>query len=162
MARPASEYPTELELQILKVLWYHAPQPVSQVREALAGQDRKLAHTSVITTLNTMVRKDYLKRVKDGKTWLFSPRGRGGHLASHAGRRGGPRLRRFGQVGPAQPVRRPRSGRRRAQRAAPTDQSETQGPNAESELEPDLENRTAFEPLGGDQVDGTHDNGKLP
>ncbi len=74
MARPASEYPTELELQILKVLWYHAPQPVSQVREALAGQDRKLAHTSVITTLNTMVRKDYLKRVKDGKTWLFSPR----------------------------------------------------------------------------------------
>jgi BlaI family transcriptional regulator, penicillinase repressor len=74
MARPASGYPTELELQILKVLWHHAPQPVSQVREALAAQDRKLAHTSVITTLNTMVRKAYLKRVKDGKTWLFSPR----------------------------------------------------------------------------------------
>jgi predicted transcriptional regulator len=74
MARPASGHPTELELQILKVLWQHAPQPVSQVREALAGQDRKLAHTSVITTLNTMVRKAYLERVKNGKTWLFSPR----------------------------------------------------------------------------------------
>jgi len=73
MARPASAQPTELELQILKVLWRRSPQPVSEVREALAHEDRKLAHTSVITTLNTMVRKKYLKRVKNGKAFLFSP-----------------------------------------------------------------------------------------
>jgi BlaI family penicillinase repressor len=73
MARPASAQPTELELQILKVLWRRSPQPVSAVREALAQEERKLAHTSVITTLNTMVRKKYLKRVKNGKAFLFSP-----------------------------------------------------------------------------------------
>jgi predicted transcriptional regulator len=73
MARPASAQPTGLELQILKVLWRRSPQPVSAVREALAQEDRKLAHTSVITTLNTMVRKKYLKRVKNGKAFLFSP-----------------------------------------------------------------------------------------
>ena|SRR5580704_1875558 len=73
MARPASAQPTELELQILKVLWRRSPQPVSEVREALAQEERKLAHTSVITTLNTMVRKKYLKRVKNGKAFLFSP-----------------------------------------------------------------------------------------
>lgn len=73
MPRPASPQPTELELQILKVLWERSPQLVSEVREALSRQGRKLAHTSVITTLNTMVRKNYLKRAKSGKALLFSP-----------------------------------------------------------------------------------------
>ena len=73
MARPRAAQPTELELLILKVLWRRSPQPVSEVREALAQEDRPLAHTSVITTLNTMVRKKYLKRVKEGKAFLFSP-----------------------------------------------------------------------------------------
>jgi len=73
MARPTSRQPTKLELQILKVLWQHFPQPASDVRDALAQQGRKLAHTSVITTLNTMVRKKYLKRARAGKAFLFSP-----------------------------------------------------------------------------------------
>ena len=40
MARPASEYPTELELQILKLLWEQAPRTVRQVRDALAENGR--------------------------------------------------------------------------------------------------------------------------
>ncbi len=74
MSRPVSPQPTELELMILKVLWRRSPQAVSEVREALAAEDRPLAHTSVITTLNTMVRKKYLTRVKEGKAFLFSPK----------------------------------------------------------------------------------------
>ena len=74
MARPKLGHPTELELRILKVLWRRCPQPVSEVRETLAQEGRKLAHTSVITTLNTMVRKKYLKRAKAGRAFLFSPR----------------------------------------------------------------------------------------
>jgi BlaI family penicillinase repressor len=73
MARPKLGHPTELELRILKVLWRRSPQPVSGVRETLAQEGRKLAHTSVITTLNTMVRKKYLKRAKAGRAFLFSP-----------------------------------------------------------------------------------------
>jgi BlaI family penicillinase repressor len=74
MVRPQLGHPTELELRILKVLWRRSPQPVSEVREALGQQGRKLAHTSVITTLNTMVRKKYVRRVKAGRAFLFSPR----------------------------------------------------------------------------------------
>jgi predicted transcriptional regulator len=73
MARPKSEHPTELELQILKVLWGRAPLMVREVREALAAAGRDIAHTSVITTLNTMVAKRYLQRKRQGKALLFSP-----------------------------------------------------------------------------------------
>lgn len=74
MARPAAEHPTELELLILKVLWERSPLPVRDVRQALADGGRDLAHTSVITTLNTMVAKTYLRRSMDGNACLFSPR----------------------------------------------------------------------------------------
>ncbi len=75
MARPRSEYPTKLELEILKVLWDEAPLPVREVRTRLEEQaKRKLTHSSVITMLNIMVRKGYLRRRKQGKAFLFSPK----------------------------------------------------------------------------------------
>ncbi len=73
MARPASEHPTGLELQILKILWDRAPLMVRDVRRELAETGRDIAHTSVITTLNTMVDKRFLKRKKQGNAFLFSP-----------------------------------------------------------------------------------------
>ena len=36
MARPVAEQPTELELQFLKILWEKSPQPVREIRDALA------------------------------------------------------------------------------------------------------------------------------
>lgn len=74
MARPASKYPTELELLILKVLWQQSPLLARDVQAALAIDGRELAKTSIITTLNTMVTKRYLARKKQGNTYLFSPR----------------------------------------------------------------------------------------
>lgn len=74
MVRPKSEYPTELELLILKVLWRRSPLAVREVREALAEAGRELAHTSVITTLNVMARKKYLRRTMRGNACLFEPR----------------------------------------------------------------------------------------
>jgi BlaI family penicillinase repressor len=75
MPRPKSEHPTELELQILKVLWERQePLTVREVRQGLATAGRALAHTSVITTLNVMVRKKYLSRSMQGKACLFAPR----------------------------------------------------------------------------------------
>ena len=73
MARPASEHPTELELSILKVLWQKAPKTVDEVRESLAAAGRELAHSSVITIMNIMVRKKYLKRAKNGRAFEFTP-----------------------------------------------------------------------------------------
>jgi len=74
MARPASRYPTELELQILKLLWPSSPLLARDVQQLLAESGRDLAKTSVITTLNTMVDKKYLRRKKRGNSFLFSPR----------------------------------------------------------------------------------------
>lgn len=75
MARPSSEHPTELELEILKVLWQESPLPVRDVRRRLAEEaGRVLAHSSVITMLNIMVRKGYLRRKRDGKAFLFAPK----------------------------------------------------------------------------------------
>lgn len=75
MARPVSEHPTELELQILKILWDDSPLTVREIRDALAQRGRDLAHTSVITTLGTMVDKDQLERLdpEQGKAFRFSP-----------------------------------------------------------------------------------------
>ena len=67
MARPASEHPTELELSILKLLWQKAPRLVEEVREGLASAGRELTYSSVITIMNIMVRKKYLKRNKNGR-----------------------------------------------------------------------------------------------
>lgn len=74
MPRPTSEQPTELELQFLKILWQKSPLPVREIRDMLALTGRDIAHTSVITTLNTMVKKRFLIRKKEGKAFLFAPR----------------------------------------------------------------------------------------
>jgi len=71
MARPSSRYPTELELEILKVLWRDGPAPVRDVRDALAGF-RELAYTSVMTIMNIMTKKGYLKRTKQGGRYVYS------------------------------------------------------------------------------------------
>ena len=106
MVRPPSSSPTELELLILKVLWRKSPQTVREVREALATAGRKLAHTSVITTLNVMVRKKYLRRSMQGNACLFAPRlTHTAVYAPHACRRGRARIRRFGESSRSQLIR---------------------------------------------------------
>ncbi len=75
MPRQESEFPTELELEILKVLWEESPLPVRDVRDRLETEaGRTLAHSTVITMLNIMHRKGYLRRRKQGKSFLFRPK----------------------------------------------------------------------------------------
>ena len=71
----SSKFPTDLELQILKILWDQSPLTARQIKDALAGTGRKLAHTSVITTLQKMVDKSQLKQLKptEGKAYRFAP-----------------------------------------------------------------------------------------
>lgn len=76
MVRPMSEHPTELELQILKILWeQESPLTVREIRDKLAKLGRDLAHTSVITTLGTMVDKNQLEKLPpvQGKAFRFTP-----------------------------------------------------------------------------------------
>ena len=73
MARPSSRHPTELELEILKILWQAGPLPVRRVRDALAPA-RDLAYTSVMTIMNIMVDKGYLARRKQGASYVYRAR----------------------------------------------------------------------------------------
>ena len=70
MARPPSRYPTELELEILKILWRHGPRSGREVRDTLF-QRRELAYTSVMTVLNIMTKKKYLRRDKSGANFIY-------------------------------------------------------------------------------------------
>ncbi|MFO1062518.1 MAG: BlaI/MecI/CopY family transcriptional regulator [Pirellulales bacterium] len=69
------EQPTELELEILKVLWDQSPLTVREVRDVLAAGGRDLAHTTVITMLTTMVEKGQVQKLEplQGKAFRFSP-----------------------------------------------------------------------------------------
>jgi predicted transcriptional regulator len=72
MARRSSSHPTELELEILKILWRDGPAPVRQVRDALAGT-RDLAYTTVMTMMSIMTKKQYLRRSKGRSGYVYRP-----------------------------------------------------------------------------------------
>ena len=72
MARNTSKYPTELELEILKILWRDGQATVRQVRKKLIDF-RKLAYTSVMTMMTIMTEKGYLKRAKEGNYYVYKP-----------------------------------------------------------------------------------------
>ncbi len=72
MARRPSKYPTELELEILKVLWRDGESSVRHTKQSLKGF-RKLAYTSVMTMMTIMTEKGYLKRRKKSNYYIYTP-----------------------------------------------------------------------------------------
>jgi BlaI family penicillinase repressor len=73
MARPTSKHPTELELEILKILWRAKPLTGRQVRDSLSDF-RDLAYTSVMTIMGIMEDKGYVRRKKQGSSYVYSAR----------------------------------------------------------------------------------------
>lgn len=63
MARPVSKQPTELELEILKILWTQGPSSGRRLRDQLAAE-RELTYQSVMTILDIMENKGYVHRKK--------------------------------------------------------------------------------------------------
>ena len=72
MTKSNPKQPTDLELEILKVVWDDHPTTVRQVREALAAK-RKLAYTTVMTVMGILTDKGFLKRVNEGTGYVYSP-----------------------------------------------------------------------------------------
>jgi BlaI family transcriptional regulator, penicillinase repressor len=70
MPRPASTHPTDVELEILRVLWTTGPASLSAVCEQLR-QGREVAATTVATLLRVMSDKGLVKRTGSGRgaTW---------------------------------------------------------------------------------------------
>jgi BlaI family transcriptional regulator, penicillinase repressor len=71
MARPASQHPTDGELEILRVLWQRGPSPLGDVCEALR-REREVATTTVATMLRVMLDKGLVRRKREGRGHLWS------------------------------------------------------------------------------------------
>lgn len=73
MPRPQSRNPTELELEILKILWREQPLSGREIRDELAPV-RDVTYTSVMTILGIMEDKSYVRRKKNGARFEYSAR----------------------------------------------------------------------------------------
>jgi predicted transcriptional regulator len=67
----------ELERTVMEVLWARedaggGAATARDVSRALAG-DRDLAHTTVMTVLDRLAKKDFLERERDGRAWRYRP-----------------------------------------------------------------------------------------
>jgi predicted transcriptional regulator len=60
LVRPISEHPTQLELEILQVLWADGPSTVRHVCKSLQ-REHQGAFNSIHTTMKIMVRKGFLE-----------------------------------------------------------------------------------------------------
>jgi len=72
MARRASEMPTEVELEILRVLWERGPSTVRAVWDAVS-QTRQVARTTVQTMLQVMKRKRMVAVRRGERPCVYRP-----------------------------------------------------------------------------------------
>jgi predicted transcriptional regulator len=61
MARPASQQPTEVELQILRVLWDLSTATARQIHERIAA-DRDTNYSTTVKMLSVMLDKNLIRR----------------------------------------------------------------------------------------------------
>jgi predicted transcriptional regulator len=65
----------ELEAVIMDRLWGRGrPAPVREVLDDLCN-DRPLAYTTVMTVMENLHRKGWLRRHRDGRAWRYEPTG---------------------------------------------------------------------------------------
>lgn len=64
--------PSEMELQILSLLWEQGPMAIRAIREALPdGKDR--AYTTVLTLVRIMEKKGFVAHTLEGQAHLYHP-----------------------------------------------------------------------------------------
>jgi len=72
MARPGVKGLTDYELIVIKILWETSPLSISDILERFPRKP-KPAYTSLLTNVRTMENKGYIRHVKEGKAFLYSP-----------------------------------------------------------------------------------------
>ena len=73
----------ELEAVVMDRLWdWGRPALVREIVDDLRG-DRALAYTTVMTVMENLYRKGWLRRERDGRAWRYEPAGsRSGYTAA--------------------------------------------------------------------------------
>ena len=74
MKRRKSRPLTELELEIMNVIWDGGAARVEEIRATLENGGRPLALPSIRTMLGILMDKGYLSREPSGRAHLYSPR----------------------------------------------------------------------------------------
>jgi BlaI family transcriptional regulator, penicillinase repressor len=70
--RPKHSTLTPQELEIMKLVWQREEATVRDIYEALL-QRRKIAYTTVMTMMNTLETKGYLKKRRQDRAFLYRP-----------------------------------------------------------------------------------------
>ncbi len=70
MARSRLQRPTDVELEILKVLWDRGPSTVREVHEVVTGA-RETGYTTILKMLQIMARKGLVERDEDQKAHVY-------------------------------------------------------------------------------------------
>ena len=71
--------PSELELQVLGVLWDRGPSSVRAVMEAMPdGKDR--AYTTILSVMQVMEKKGLVEHTQQGQAHIYRPKARRGEV----------------------------------------------------------------------------------
>lgn len=70
--RPPSQTLTDQELEIMKIVWWLKSATVRDVYEALLER-RKIAYTTVLTMMNILEQKKYLKKSPEDRAYVYRP-----------------------------------------------------------------------------------------
>lgn len=72
MPRNPSNQLTEVELQVLQILWEHGPSPVRVIHEHLSEQ-RDTNYSTTVKMLSVMLDKNLVKRNENERPHVYSP-----------------------------------------------------------------------------------------
>ncbi len=72
MARQPSQQLTEVELQVLQVLWEHGPSPVRIIHEAMS-QIRETNYSTTVKMLSVMLDKKLVRRNESERPHVYHP-----------------------------------------------------------------------------------------
>lgn len=70
--RPKTPTLTEQELEIMKVIWERDQATVRDVYESLRER-RKIAYTTVMTMMNILEQKKYLRKSAEDRAYIYRP-----------------------------------------------------------------------------------------
>jgi BlaI family penicillinase repressor len=72
MPRPGSAQPTEVELQILRILWELGPSPVREIHRRL-NEAKGTNYSTTVKMLAVMLQKGLVKRDEDAQPHVYRP-----------------------------------------------------------------------------------------
>lgn len=70
--KPRLAVPTDLELELLKVVWARGQATVREVFQDLS-QQRKIAYTTVLTMMGILEHKGHLKKTAGERAYIYRP-----------------------------------------------------------------------------------------